>query len=121
MSYKIVPMDTPVYKWEDIQAFLCNSLGIEDEQFHDYHKVVGVEDGVKYKDLWYVWLSFVYFDVKNGHATYMFLKDNVETDHQWENLEKKYGKWAYNLRPALRALVEELGINDKPILILYNW
>jgi hypothetical protein len=49
------------YDWFDIQREICKEMGIEEQYFRDYHKLVGGE----YKDLWYIWLEYFQSDVTN--------------------------------------------------------
>ena len=49
------------YNWSDIQTEVCKEMGIDEEYFRDYHKLVGG----KYKDLWHEWLKYFDDEVNN--------------------------------------------------------
>lgn len=50
------------YNWSDIQTEICKEMGIGEEYFRNYHKLVGG----KYKDLWHEWIRYFDDEVNNG-------------------------------------------------------
>lgn len=69
------------FVWFDIQKEICKEMGIEEQYFRDYHKLVGGE----YKDLWYEWMRYFQDNVSND----IILSNNSE---YWETKESKI-KW----------------------------
>lgn len=99
------------YDWDDIERFICNELNIVPAQFHDYHEVVGGD----YKDLWHVWSTIHYDDIKNGMHTKLYLDD---IDFLMKRIIKKFGDWVECLRPILVKLRAEIG---ESAMIYYHW
>ena len=85
------------YDWFDIEKEICKEMGIEEQYFRDYHKLVGGE----YKDLWHEWMRYFESNVYNGVIT-----ENDST--YWEGAEHKI-EWVKNdgkdwLEPFVNAV-----------------
>lgn len=100
------------YQFDDVQKYICVELGIEMNQFRDYHKVVGG----KYKDFWHVWLDLHYGEITNG--SYVSLWFDCIPDRLKE-LESQYGDWILVLVPVLEKLEQE--VDSDSIIIHYWW
>lgn len=100
------------YDWDDVEKFLCDSMGIPHDKFRNYHKIVGGS----YKDFWHVWLSIVNNDVINGKQSDVWF-DMLYDDE--EAMVEEYGEWVRILFPAIEKLHYE--VDDDSITILYNW
>ena len=101
------------FDWFDIQSEICKEMGIEEQYFRDYHKVVGGE----YKDLWHEWLHYFQTDVTND-----IIVENDST--YWENLQSKLS-WVKNdgkdwLEPFVRAVYNVFDDN-KITHVKYSW
>ena len=68
------------FDWFDIEKEICKEMGIEEQYFRDYHKLVGGE----YKDLWHFWLE--YFDSVPNNDTIVFndLGETMESKIDWD-------------------------------------
>ena len=55
------------FDWFDIQKEICKEMGIEEQYFRDYHKLIGGE----YKDLWHEWLH--YFQIRDVQLRQLYL------------------------------------------------
>ena len=100
-----------IYSWFDIQAELCNLMGIPEDKFRDYHKVVGGE----YKDFWHVCLeTIVPYNMSNDSIVTMYSTDpeffNKEED-QWQNL----------VLVAWNKLYFSLSPDDSGIRVSFSW
>lgn len=98
------------YEWDDIEAFICEELGIQQAEFRDYHTIIGGE----YKDLWHVWITLNYDDVRND--SYCCVWINVL---DFDGAEKEYGEWVRVLLPILNKLFDQLGSDH--IYVHYSW
>ena len=101
------------FDWFDIQKEICKEMGIEEQYFRDYHKVVGGE----YKDLWHEWLKYFQSDVIN---------DTIVENNSiyWENLQSKLS-WVKDdgkdwLEPFVRAVYNVFDDN-KIGYVRYTW
>lgn len=90
------------YDWDDVLRFICVELDIFNDQFYEFHRVVGGD----YKDLWCVWTTIHYGDLKNDRYTELYLHD---IDHLMTRIVKEYGDWVEYLRPILIKLRAEIG------------
>ena len=99
------------YDWDDVERFICDELDIVPAQFRDYHNVVGGD----YKDLWHVWLTMHYEDIKNGSYADLHLDD---IDYLMKRIVKEFGDWVECLRPILIKLRAEIG---ESAMIYYHW
>ena len=101
------------YDWFDIQKEICKEMGIEEQYFRDYHKLIGGE----YKDLWHEWMKYFQSNVSNDTI--------VENDSQyWESQSSKIG-WVKNdgkewLEPFVRTIYKIFDDN-KITHIQYTW
>lgn len=78
------------YDWDDIQAFLCEELGITENQFRSYKDVVG---GERYKDIWHIWIDLNHEDVENDSFKYFFIESEQELRDRLEDIRVE---WAQN-------------------------
>lgn len=101
------------YEWWDIEKFLCLQLGIEQDKFRDYHKVVGGD----YNDFWHVWLDLAH-DIYNGVISCFFLDEDCWL-WKLEAMAENGQDWVMDLVEPLRKLKEEVG--KDAIWIYYNW
>lgn len=99
------------FDWDDVEKYICDKLGIVPAQFRDYPIVVGGD----YKDLWHVWLTINFEEIRNGSYTKTWLDD---IDRIFERLIKEYGEWVECLRPILNDMREEFG---DELMIHYSW
>lgn len=90
------------YDWEDVRQFLCDAMGISEEHWRSYHKLVGGD----YKDFWHVWLSIDDDNLSNDSYTTVYLDD---IDGIMDYILEQHGTWVEALRPALYKLAEEVG------------
>ena len=58
------------YTWDQVQEFLCQHMGINTEEFRNYHGANN-QDHRDQKDFWLVWLWIVHDHVYND--TYSFV------------------------------------------------
>lgn len=107
----MTPKTLEYYDWDEIEPFICGSLGIESGQFRDYHFVIGGE----YKDLWHVWITINQEIINNDAYVTMYLDD---IDDLMETIIDRYGEWVECLRPVLIKLRDEIG--EYP-MIYYSW
>jgi hypothetical protein len=74
-----------VYDWFAIQEELSNIMGIPDDKFREYHKIVGGE----YKDFWHVCLDSIIPDaMHNDSIVTMYYYDDetrFEGEDEWKN------------------------------------
>lgn len=69
------------FDWFEIQKEICKEMGIEEQYFRDYHKLVGGE----YKDLWHEWMRYFQHNVSNDVI--------VENDSQYWEVESSKIEW----------------------------
>lgn len=101
-----------VYNWFDIEVELCRRMGIEPDQFRDYHTVVGGD----YRDLWHVALESVVPDnMTNGTIMTMYPLDDIE----W--CVEKAGDWTRPFFEAYNALLDELDPDFHGIEVRFSW
>lgn len=107
------PKTIEYYDWfKQVQPELCRLMGIDDEYFRDYHKIVGGD----YKDFWHVYLTL--FDIKGNDTFYEQFWDGSENNLSSDLVESEYGKWALLLIEALDKLHKEYG---EELLIWISW
>jgi hypothetical protein len=102
------------YEWEDVEKFLCDEIGINQNKFRDYHTVIGG----KYKDLWHVWLSITYDSIRNDSYEPAFFDMLLEALKD-EVIIKEYGDWISVLKAPIEKLQATVG--DDHIMIHYCW
>lgn len=99
------------FDWFDIQKEICKEMGIEEQYFRDYHKLVGGE----YKDLWHIWLEYFESEVMNGHIVYNNCDEMMESKIDW--ITKEGDEWAVPFVEAVYKVWDEFGIE----YIRYRW
>lgn len=95
------------YDWDDIEAHLCDKMGIRLDQFRDYHEVVGGG----YKDWWHVWLKLVSDDVVNDSVKHVY---GCVLD--WDGAVNQYGDWVLSIKPYIDEI-----IGESSIYVYYSW
>ncbi len=63
----------------------CKEMGIDEELFRDYHKIVGGE----YKDLWHAWLKYFESDISNGDIRQNDVGESMESKLDWVKSDGK--------------------------------
>ena len=100
-----------VYEWFDIERAICEAMGIAQNQFRDYHKVIGGD----YKDCWHVCLETIVPDhMANGVTVTMWYydADNEFTgEHAWKN----------QVIQAWNTVYTRLGQADTGIEVHFGW
>ena len=103
-----------LYDWNDIEKEICNVMGIAEEHFRDYHKVVGGE----YKDLWHVALDLVIpNNLRNDTILYLHPFDyNLTIDYSdgsgLMKYVKEHGEWVIPFIEAYQKVILELNGNS---------
>lgn len=99
------------FDWFDIQKEICKEMGIEEENFRDYHKVIGGE----YKDLWHVWMEYFESDITNGHIVSNDLGESIESKLEWVKEDGK--EWLEPFIKAAYKVWDDYGIEN----VQYSW
>ena len=107
MNSKIIE----VFDWFDIQKEICKEMGIDEELFRDYHKVIGGD----YKDLWHEWMNYFQGEVRNDTIVQNDLGEIIENKIEWVIEDNK--EW---LVPFLEA-VYKVWHNNNIEYIQYSW
>lgn len=101
-----------VYNWASIKELMCQELGISNDLFRDYHKVVRGA----YKDCWYVMVDDVIpGNMSNGSIVMMFSHlayDCYSGDEAWKGSVLK----AWN-----RVYAKLDDGSDSGILVRFCW
>lgn len=126
---EIVYMDTKytlikIYEWNDIVKTICADMGIEEENFRDYHKVIGG----KSKDLWHVALDSVlkYNDVRNDCIHRLTALEDDELSFYKELLKEEtfenYGDWVDPFLKSFIKIINTLADDpDEGIWVHFYW
>jgi len=100
-----------LYDWLDIQKEICLEMGIEQQYFRDYHKVIGG----KYKDLWHEWLEYFDVEVRNDTIVRNDLGESIESKLEWI---KEDGKdWLEPFVEAVYKVWDKFNIQ----YVRYSW
>ena len=99
------------FDWFDIQKEICKEMGIEEQYFRDYHKLVGGE----YKDLWHIWLEYFESEVMNGHIVYNNCDEMMESKIDW--ITEEGDEWAVPFVEAVYKVWDKFEIEH----IRYRW
>jgi trans-2-enoyl-CoA reductase len=100
------------FDWSDIQKEICKEMGIEEQYFRDYHKLVGGE----YKDLWHEWLE--YFDSVPNNDTIVFNDLGEDLEHKMMWVKECNGKeWMEPFIYAVYRVWDKFEIEH----IKYSW
>lgn len=116
------------YEWDEIQAALCERLGIEGKQFRDYagkYSSEGVDHKKENQDFWHVWLWLIDDRILND-SWMPFYWDWEEPDVQpnsyfIERITERFGDWALDIVEPLNDLMREIDFDYKGIVIHYGW
>lgn len=113
-----------LYDWNDIEKEICKVMGIAEEYFRDYHKVVGGY----YKDLWHVALDLIIPDnLSNDTIVYLHPFDYKLTIDYSEgsvlmNYVKEYGEWVIPFIEAYQKVILGLNANsDNGVVVEFSW
>ena len=101
-----------IYDWFELQAELCKLMGISEDNFRDYHGIVGGD----YKDFWHVCLETIVPDnMSNGTIVCLYSTEEewFIGDDAWKNLVLV----AWN---KLYSSIEPSGL-DSGILVNFSW
>jgi len=106
---------TKIYNWFDIQAAICEKMGINENQFRSYHQVVGGN----YKDLWHVALATIIPpNMANDTVVTMWpIGDQMEDDGYW--LEGR--PWARPMFEAYDEVMKKLDPKFNGINVRFSW
>lgn len=110
----VTPKIVKIYDWFDIQAELCRIMGIPEDMFRDYHKIVGGQ----YKDFWHVCLETIVPDnMSNGTTVTMFSCYDADTYYEGEEA------WKNEVLKAWNKLYDELDESgtDGGIEVTFCW
>lgn len=107
MNSKIIE----VFDWFDIQKEICEAMGIEEELFRDYQKVIGGQ----YKDLWHEWMNYFQGEVRNDTIVQNDLGEIIENKIEWVIEDNK--EW---LLPFLEAIYKVWHDNNIEY-VKYSW
>ena len=99
------------FDWFDIKKEICKEMKIDEENFRDYHKVIGGE----YKDLWHEWLEYFESEITNGDIRSNDMGENTESKIEWIKSDGK--DW---LEPFLLA-VYKVWDNNNIEYVQYSW
>ena len=113
-----------LYDWNDIEKEICKVMGIAEDCFRDYHKVVGGE----YKDLWHVALDLIIPDnLSNDTIVYLRPFDykliiDYSEGSVLMNYVKGYGEWVIPFIEAYQKVILELnGNSDNSVVVEFSW
>ena len=99
------------YDWSDIQKEICKEMGIKEQYFRDYHKVVGGE----YKDLWHIWLEYFDSEVTNDTIVRNDCDERMDVKIEWVTEESD--EWAIPFVEAVYKVWDKFEIE----YIRYTW
>ena len=99
------------YDWFDIQKEICKMMGIEEQYFRDYHKLVGGE----YKDLWHIWLEYFQSDVTNDTIVRNDCDERMDIKIHW--VTEEGDEWAIPFVEAVYRVWDKFEIE----YIKYSW
>lgn len=111
MTKQLISETLYVYNWSDIQTYMCEYLGITQDQFYSYHSVVGGE----YKNLWHVALETIVPNrMHNDTIVEMFYSgyESYTGEEDWKN----------DLLRAWNAVCRELYLKpEDSIWVKFSW
>lgn len=110
----ITPELVKVYNWFDIQSEICTLMGIAEEYFRDYHKVVGGG----YKDLWHVALDSIFPDTLRNDTIVTLYR--IEESYV-EILIAKHGEWTRAFFVAYNEVMDSLDQYINGIEVRFSW
>lgn len=99
------------FDWFDIEKEICEEMGIEEQYFRDYHKLIGGE----YKDLWHIWLE--YFESIPNNDTIVFNDLGEEMSSKIEWITIKGDDWAIPFVEVVYRVWDKFDIG----YIKYSW
>jgi hypothetical protein len=99
------------FDWLDIQKEICKEMGIEEQYFRDYHKLVGGE----YKDCWHIWLEYFQSNVTNDTIVRNDCDERMDVKLEW--IAEEGDEWAEPFVEAVYRVWDKFGIE----YIRYRW
>jgi hypothetical protein len=109
--FKMEKHTVEFYDWFDIQKEICKEMGIEEQYFRDYHKLVGGE----YKDLWHIWLEYFQSDVTNDTIVHNDCDERM--DYVIEYITEEGDEWAIPFVEAVYRVWDKFEIE----YVRYTW
>lgn len=104
-----------VYNWHDIRAEICRVMGIHENQFRDYHRVVGGD----YKDLWHVAMDAVVpQQMANGTIVTMY---SFESSEEIDSLVEEHGDWTRPFFVAYHSVMDQLDPEFHGVEVRFSW
>lgn len=107
----ITPLMQAVYSWDSIKLAMCEVLGISENDFRDYHNVIGGD----YKDCWHVVVSDIFYDdIENDTIVDAFTADIEFSDDD---------KWKEAVINAWNQVIEHINKsnNTNSVKIAFDW
>ncbi len=110
------PQILEYYKWDDVEEFLSDAMGIDKKHFGGFHPD-------KIPNYWRIWGEVVDLNIRSASYAKTRLADNWLTEYA-EIIEELYVDWDGDESPlklidAMRKLREEIGKDE--ITIRYSW
>lgn len=99
------------FNWFDIKKEICKEMGIDEQYFRDYHKLVGGE----YKDLWHIWLE--YFESIPNNDTIVFNDLGEMMEYKVEMVTEEGDEWSIPFIEAVYKVWDKFEIE----YIKYSW
>ena len=99
------------FEWNDIRLEICKEMGIEEQYFRDYQKLVGGD----YKDLWHIWMEYFESNVTNDTIIPNECDESLDSKIDWIT-EDGY-KWAIPFVEAVYRVWDRFGIE----YVRYSW
>jgi hypothetical protein len=102
--------------WFELQKEICKEMGIDDDNFTRYHKVIGG----KYKNMWHVWLWYIdermYNDsiMPTGWTQY---EGGFDGEYFMEQLKERGYEWSLPFFKAVESVMDRENIK----YIKYYW
>lgn len=114
-----------VYDWFDIQKEICDVMGIAEENFSSYEKVVGGD----YKDLWDVALYMEIPDhMSNDTIVKIYHEEddepfvvNPDEDWGWNKYIKENGDWVIPFIDAYNKVMFGLRGANNVVYVEFSW
>ena len=99
------------FNWDDIQIEICKVMGINNDDFRDYHKVIGGE----YKDLWHEWMKYFQSEFDNGSIVPNDLGEAKWSKIEWIKNDNK--EWLIPFIDAVYEVWDKYNIEN----VKYSW
>lgn len=109
------PLQIKVYDFFDIQREICKLMNIKNEEFRDYHRVVGGE----YKDLWHEWIRYIDPELRNNTIRSVYFQDTLERYIDKVIADDK--SWLCQYIKVIDNIFSIYGDDNRCIYIQYSW